>query len=86
MDTKKENTQLAESLKLHVYKLAHEIGDRNIFQYERLSDAAEYIAQAFVSFGYDLEFQEYEVSEKKVKNIIVTKCYIITLSLKQHFS
>lgn len=73
METKKENTQLVERLEHHVYKLAHEIGDRSVYEYEKLDEAARYITEIFRSFGYNVEFQDYSVLNKKVKNIIATK-------------
>lgn len=69
----KEDVQLTGRLKHHVYKLAHEIGDRSIFNYDKLAEAADYITQELESFGYDVEFQEYTTSDLIVKNIITTK-------------
>lgn len=68
-----KNSALPQRLKSHVYKLAYEIGDRSIFKYEKLNEAARYIAQQFSSFGYSVEFQEYSVSGKVSRNIIATK-------------
>ena len=73
MDNKGENTQLAEQLKHHVYKLAEEIGERSVFQYEKLKQAENYIANQLVSFGYNVEFQNYSVLDKTANNIIATK-------------
>ncbi|MEA3490143.1 MAG: M28 family peptidase [Candidatus Omnitrophota bacterium] len=67
-----EKTELTERLRSHVYELAHEIGDRSVFRYEKLREASEYITGQFESFGYRVEFQVYEVSDREVKNIIVT--------------
>ncbi|MBM3251382.1 MAG: M28 family peptidase [Candidatus Omnitrophica bacterium] len=68
-----ENVQLVEKLKQHVYKLSQEIGDRSVFKYDKLQEAAKYITQEFKSFGYDVEFQEYSFSNLPSKNIIATK-------------
>lgn len=73
MNTKKDNGQLAGALQQHVYKLAHQIGNRSVFEYEQLNAAREYIVCAFRSFGYDVAFQEYRVLGKTVENIIATK-------------
>ena len=73
-----KNSQLTQILKSHVYKLAHEIGDRSIFRYEKLDEAARYITQTFNSFGYNVEFQEYNVSNTTAKNIIATKIGVKT--------
>ncbi|MFC1658809.1 M20/M25/M40 family metallo-hydrolase, partial [Candidatus Omnitrophota bacterium] len=69
----KEDSRLANSLEFHVRKLSDEIGDRSVFNYEKLNEAARYITQALRSFGYSVEFQNYTVSDKEVKNIIATR-------------
>jgi len=69
----KEDTVLIKRLKAHVYTLSHEIGDRSMFKYDKLERAAEYITEAFSSFGYEVKFQEYEVQGKTAKNIIALK-------------
>lgn len=76
MSPVKENNRLAGTLKSHVYKLAQEIGERSIFKYEKLDEAARYIAEQFSSFGYNVEFQNYTVLNKTVKNIIASKAGI----------
>ncbi|MBL7157238.1 MAG: M20/M25/M40 family metallo-hydrolase [Candidatus Omnitrophica bacterium] len=76
METKIEvmqNMTPVERLKGHVYKLSHEIGERNIYKYGNLNEAAEYIIEKFKSFGYEPEFQSYSACGKIFKNIIVTK-------------
>ncbi|MCK5214359.1 MAG: M28 family peptidase [Candidatus Omnitrophica bacterium] len=48
-----------------------------------------YIHDQFVSFGYDVSFQSYRVSGKKVNNIIATKKGIVpakkTIILGAHY-
>lgn len=68
-----ENTAIAERLKAHVYKLSHEIGERGLFKYDNLNKAAEYITGEFRSFGYEVDFQKYNIRNRIFKNIIVTK-------------
>lgn len=68
-----EMSELANTLEFHVRKLAHEIGNRSVFEYEKLDEAARYITEQFRSFGYDLEFQTYRLWNKAVKNIIASK-------------
>jgi Zn-dependent M28 family amino/carboxypeptidase len=70
---KTANIQLANALRQHVYKLSHEIGDRSIFKFNQLEAAANYITEQFISYGYKVEFQKYNMGNKVVKNIIVTK-------------
>jgi Zn-dependent M28 family amino/carboxypeptidase len=67
------NKRLAEALKSHVRKLSYEIGDRSVFQYKNLAEAADYILKEFKSKGYSVELHHYEVDEKRVSNIIATK-------------
>ncbi len=69
----KEKSNLAKILESHVHKLAYEIGDRSVFNYEKLDEAARYITQAFQSFGYNVEFQSYDVLDMEAKNIIAFK-------------
>jgi len=64
---------LAESLKKHVYKLSHEIGERNIYKYDKLNEAAEYIMEELRSFGYVADLQAYSARGKIFRNIIATK-------------
>ncbi|RPI97989.1 MAG: M28 family peptidase, partial [Spirochaetales bacterium] len=63
----------AEMLKAHVYKLSHEIGERGIFKYDNLNRAAEYIEGEFRSYGYEVDFQKYNIRNRVFRNIIVTK-------------
>jgi len=69
----KENSEFAKTLESHVRKLADEIGDRSVFKYEKLDEAARYITQTLRSFGYNVEFQSYNVWDKTVRNIIASK-------------
>ena len=73
IDIKEENAQSVERLKRHVYKLADEIGGRSVYEYEQLGMTVRYITDTFRSFGYNVEFQDYSVLDKTVKNIIATK-------------
>lgn len=61
-------------LKNHVYALSYEIGSRDVFDhYANLERSVDYIANEFKNYGYEVSFQEYEVEDRKVKNIIATK-------------
>ena len=71
--TNREDTYLTGQLKLHVQKLANEIGRRNYDSYPNLSKAAGFITEQLHSYGFTPEFQEYWVNNKKFKNIIVSK-------------
>lgn len=73
VDSGEKNVQVIEKLKQHVYELSHEIGERSLFKYEKLNETAGYITDQFRAFGYNVEFQKYTVSNKRVENIIATK-------------
>lgn len=62
-----------DRLKSHVHTFSSKIGDRNIYNYDNLNESADYIVEQFRSYGYVVQFQEYAVENKKVKNIIVEK-------------
>jgi len=68
-----QNKDIADKLKLHVYKLSNEIGDININNIKRLNAAADYISKQLASFGYEIELQPYKVRGITVNNIIATK-------------
>ena len=60
---------LEQELHTHVHTLGKEIGERNLFQYDKLLLAAEYIRDTFEAAGYDVRRQEFEVSGKICENI-----------------
>ena len=64
---------LAEALKGHVYKLAKEIGERNVFQPQALHQAEEYIRQTWKEQGYEVLEQEYTLKGVRSANIEVNK-------------
>jgi Zn-dependent M28 family amino/carboxypeptidase len=72
-ETPLRDKELPERLKTHVVKLSDEIGERSIFRYPALTEAADYITKVFQDFGFSVEFQEYLLMERRVKNIIVSK-------------
>jgi len=67
------NKQLVEILKSHVCKLSNEIGNRSVFEYKRLNQAAEYIIKQFKNMGYEVQFQNYFIHGREAKNIIAIK-------------
>ena len=64
---------LPSRLEKHVIKLSYYIGERSIFNYPQLVEAANYITEQFKNFGLEVEFQEYSLYGKPVKNIIAKK-------------
>jgi Zn-dependent M28 family amino/carboxypeptidase len=64
-----EETRIAANLEKHVYALADEIGERNMWRYEELQQAAEYIKQTFANTGYASTAHSYHVEGKQAENI-----------------
>ena len=60
---------LKDYLKKHVYMLAEQIGERNIWHYNELNESAGYIENTLAGLGYDVSKQEYKVENKILKNI-----------------
>jgi Zn-dependent M28 family amino/carboxypeptidase len=61
-----------DALRGHVEMLAATIGERNIWKYASLNEAANYIEQQLAASGYLPTRQSYEVSRLPVSNIDVT--------------
>ncbi len=64
---------LPSKVRSHVIRLSKEIGQRSIFDYSRLNEAAVYISQRFKDYGFEVEFQEYSLFDRCVSNIIARK-------------
>lgn len=64
---------LPTRLRAHVKELSQNIGDRSIFKYAQLTKATNYITGQFKDFGFQVNFQEYSLYGKQVKNIIAEK-------------
>ncbi len=62
---------LEEELRSHVQTLAGDIGERNVFRYDKLVMAAEYIRSSLGHLGYEVQRQIYEVEGKDCENIEV---------------
>src|SRR3954463_8160595 len=62
-----------EQLKLHIDRLATEIGPRNMYHYSSLCRAAEYIEKAFCEAGYVPTRQTFEAKGKTFSNIMAEK-------------
>lgn len=60
---------LEMELHRHVNTLAGQIGERNLFHYDKLLLAAEYIRAEFEAAGYDVRKQAFDVSGKICENI-----------------
>jgi len=64
-----EEEALKHELKGHVQYLAENIGERNLWHYESLAAAAEYIKSVLTRYQYKVKMQNFEVQGKTVSNI-----------------
>ena len=62
---------LEYELQSYVQTLAGDIGERNLFHYDKLITAAEYIRSTLADIGYEVQGQTYEVAGKVCENIEV---------------
>ena len=60
---------LERELRAHVDMLAGDIGERNLFHYDKLVTAADYIRTMLSRSGYEVHRQAYEVSGKVCENL-----------------
>jgi Zn-dependent M28 family amino/carboxypeptidase len=65
-----DSIPLRERLKRHVTVLAQDIGERNIWRYDALNRAADYVTTEFREAGFDVAFHEYTERGKRVRNIV----------------
>lgn len=56
-----EETEIRDNLKKHVFTLAGKIGERNVWHYDALKEAARYLESTFRSHGYEVAAQSYKV-------------------------
>lgn len=63
-------TKIELNLKKHVYILAHTIGERHIFNMEKLEEAKKYIAEEFKKCGYQVNYQKFYQAKKEASHII----------------
>lgn len=64
---------LSKQLRRHVYTLAEQIGERNVFHPQQLDEAADYITQVWRKQGYQITPQEYTVRGIHSANLAITK-------------
>ncbi len=65
----KEEGEIKQLLHEHIEQLTLNIGERNLHHYENLKRSEAYIAESFRALGYDVKYQQYNVSGKLVSNI-----------------
>lgn len=68
-----QDSSIPVNLKSHVQQLSETIGNRSVYEYAKLQQTADYIVEQFRAYGYQVEFQEYMIADKRVKNIIAVK-------------
>jgi peptidase M28-like protein len=64
-----EQRRLEEELRAYVQQLAGAIGERNLFRYQQLVAAAEYLRATLASFGYEVRRHRYQVSGHPCENL-----------------
>jgi len=62
---------ISDNLHDHVFMLAGEIGERNIWLHEKLNAAAAYIEKTWQEQDYTVQHQEYETRSVKSANLII---------------
>jgi len=63
---------LANRLRRHIYRLADEIGEHNVYHPEALHSAERYIEETFEAQGYQVTRQEYRVKNVRSANLEVS--------------
>ena len=66
------SSAISQQLKAHVYRLASEIGERNVFHPQALHAAEDYIRHSWQQQGYEVAAQEYRVNEVRSANLEVS--------------
>ena len=64
---------MARNLQAHVERLAGEIGERNVFRYQALQAAAEYVEHEWLQQGYTVERLGYDLSGTRCFNLEITR-------------
>lgn len=66
---RQEQRALEQELRAHVQQLAGAIGERNLFRYNQLVAAAEYVRATLARFGYEVRRYRYQVSGQTCENL-----------------
>ncbi len=64
--------EVEDRLRGHVHSLSVEIGERSIYDYDRLCQAERYVFEALGSSGYDVERQVYLYRGRRCANLIAS--------------
>lgn len=68
-----ERIEIEQHLKDHVEQLATTIGERNLWHFDRLEQAARYVEEQMTKSGYEPHAEFYEVEGKTCRNIVIEK-------------
>jgi hypothetical protein len=68
-----EEALVRDRLSRHVWTLAGSIGERNLWHYEALGAAADYIERVFAELGYRPEDEPFESRGQAVRNIVAER-------------
>jgi Zn-dependent M28 family amino/carboxypeptidase len=71
-ETAMSTETIREQLKTHVYRLAQEIGERNVFHPHALHAAEDYIRHTWQRQGYEVVTQDYTAQEVRSANLEIT--------------
>lgn len=64
-----EQRALEHELRSYVERLAGHIGERNLFRFQHLAAAADYIRQTLAGSGYEVHRHQYEVAGRICENV-----------------
>src|SRR5215510_8813594 len=64
-----EQRMLEQDLRFSVEELGDRIGQRNVFRYKQLVEAAAYIRATLTSSGYDVQRHQYQVAGQMYENL-----------------
>jgi hypothetical protein len=68
-----EEALIRDRLSGHVWTLAGSIGERNLWNYEALREAADYISRTFAELGYRPEDEPFESRGQTVRNTVAER-------------
>lgn len=68
-----DEARLAKSLRQSVEKLAGDISERNLSEYDHLCDAANWLEKMLSDVGYEVERQAFRVDGRDCSNLIVER-------------
>jgi Zn-dependent M28 family amino/carboxypeptidase len=67
----KQQEEIKTGLLAHVYTLAEQVGERNMYTPGKLDEAGQYITEQLESWGYEVETHAYEHKKQTLRNLFV---------------